>query len=414
MKHFVCAQVILIFISTGLALAQQQVTILWASKQPQSGPITIDQNTPVHIVVSGVNDALYIYEGYLTAEPTPPPNIGFPDKTAAIAAAPGAPDCSAVTNTLTAIASDMKNWQLNPWVDQQGKDLSGGTPNSVSLATTQQFYTENIVSKFATVSQSQAQTCSLDSQWNRINAFTQDWAQRLSRPHTYSIDTTLMPLNDYTLHLIEYAYNPTHNLQMTNACTQNGKASECTIKYQPQTNLLSASGGFLFSELQSRTYTRANIPGATDAVLQVNGAGRVNSLLTALLNVKIPCFWPSKPNIPPCSSNSDSWGWAFSIGPAFQLGNTNQTTRVGMFAAISVHFWKYMYLTPGVHVGDFADFPLGFKNSGQHIPSSFTGALSPQTRPTARFAIGVTFKGFNIPTGSSKSSGQQTAQNNTK
>jgi hypothetical protein len=399
-------------LAVGPVSAQQQVTILWASKQPQSGPITVDQNTPVHIVVIGVNDALYHYEGYLTAEPTPPPNIQFP-------AAPLAPAiaaaCSDVTNTLKTIATNMKSWQLNPWVDEKGKDLSNSTPNSVSLETTRQFYLQNISGKFAGISQAQAQNCNLDAQWSDINSFIQDWTERLGRPHTYAIDTTLAPLNNYTIHLIEYAVDANHPQQMTNACSQNGKASECTIKYEPQTNLLSASGGFLFSELQSRTYTRANVPGMTDAVLQVNGNGKINaSLLTALVNVKIPCFWPSQPKIPPCSPNSDSWGWMFSVGPAFQLGSNNQTTRVGLFAGVSLHFWKYMYLTPGLHVGDFADFPPGFTHSGQDIPSSFTGALTPQTRPTARFAVAITFKGFNIPTGSSKSSGQTTTQNNTK
>jgi hypothetical protein len=411
MKAFYGCLVALLGFGVGQVFAQQQITILWPSKQPQSPPITIDQNTPVHIVVIGVNDALYRYEGYITAEPIQPPNIQFPLAPLAPAVAAA---CADVTNTLKTIASDMKSWQLNPRVDEKGKDLSGTTPNSVSLETTRQFYISNVSSKFGGVSQVQAQNCNLDSQWSDISAFTQDWAERLARPHTYSIDTTLAPFNNYTIHLIEYAVDATHPQQMTNACSQNGKASECTIKYEPQTNLLSVSGGFLFSELQSRTYTRANVPGMADSVLQVNGAGKVNSLLTALVNVKIPCFWPSQPKLPPCTPNSDTWGWMFSIGPAFQLGSNNQTTRVGLFTGISLHFWKYMYLTSGVHVGDFADFPQGFTHSGQDIPSSFTGALTPQTRPSARFAIGITFKGFNIPTGSSKSSGQATTQNNTK
>jgi hypothetical protein len=66
------------------------------------------------------------------------------------------------------------------------------------------------------------------------------------------------------------------------------------------------------------------------------------------------------------------------------------------------------------HIGQFADFPAGFNHNGQDIPASFTGALTPQTRTTARFAIAITFKGLNIPTGSAKSSGQATSQNNTK
>src|SRR5579872_3932694 len=102
--------------------AQQQITILWVSKQPQSGPITVDQATSVHIVVTGVNDALYYYEGYVTSEPTPPPNIQFPSIPAAVAGT----DCTGTTSTLKTIASDTKSWQLNPWVDDKGKDLTGG------------------------------------------------------------------------------------------------------------------------------------------------------------------------------------------------------------------------------------------------------------------------------------------------
>ena len=394
--------------------AQQIVKILWQTKQPQNGPITVDQNTPVHIVVTGVNDLLYSYEGYVTSVPTPPPNIDF---AAAAAGAPAPPaGCDDATATLKAIKKAMTSWQLNPWVDEKGNDLTGKTPNSVSLKTTTDFYGTHIAAEFSLVSQSQAHTCGLDSQWNAINSFVQDWAQRLIRlPHTYEIDTTLAPLNDYTIHLIEYADGETHNLTMTNACSQNGTATECTIKYQPQTNLLSASGGFLFSQLQSRTYTRANVPGMTDAVLQVNDTGPVNSLLTALVNVKFPCFWPSHSKIPPCAPDPDTWGWMFSIGPALQLGSgSDQTSRVGLFTGISLHFWKYMYLTPGFHIGKFADFPAGFSHNGQDIPASFTGALTAQPRTTARFAIAITFKGFNIPTGSSKSQGQTTTKNNTQ
>jgi len=394
------------------AEAQQTVTILWTSKQPQSAPITVDQNTPVRITVTGINDALYSYEGYVTSAPTPPPHIDF--LSVGPGAAPPPAGCDDAIKALEAIVPDMSSWQLNAWVDSKGNDLTGSSPNSVSLETTTAFYASHISAKFAQVSQAQAHTCNLDSQWIKISLFTQEWAQRLSRPHLYTFDTTLAPFNDYTIHLIEYASDSTHSKKMTNACSQNGQASECTIKYQPQTNLLSASGGFLFSQLQSRTYSRANVPGMTDAVLQTNGTGRVNSLLTTLVNVKLPCFWSPHIKIPPCSSNPDNWGWMLSVGPALQLSGSDQTTRVGLFTGVSVHFWKYMYLTPGFHIGQFADFPAGFTHNGQGIPASFTGALTPQTRTTARFAIAITFKGFNIPTGTTKSSGQATTQNNTK
>jgi hypothetical protein len=68
------------------------------------------------------------------------------------------------------------------------------------------------------------------------------------------------------------------------------------------------------------------------------------------------------------------------------------------------------FLTPGVHVGEFADFPPGFTHAGQPIPPNF-GALNPVTRYTARFAFAITFRGSNptslLGTGSQKAGTQQ-------
>ena len=55
-----------------------------------------------------------------------------------------------------------------------------------------------------------------------------------------------------------------------------------------------------------------------------------------------------------------------------------------------MHLYRSFYLTPGVHIGQFADFPAGFY-PGTVIPSGF-GALTPVKRNTAHFAIGITFK----------------------
>jgi hypothetical protein len=85
-----------------------------------------------------------------------------------------------------------------------------------------------------------------------------------------------------------------------------------------------------------------------------------------------------------------------------------------MFAGLSFHLWKYMYLTGGVHIGDFADFPAGFTHAGQDIPASFTGNLTPTTRTTARFAFAITFKGFSIPTGNKQSQGTLKTPSNTQ
>jgi hypothetical protein len=59
-----------------------------------------------------------------------------------------------------------------------------------------------------------------------------------------------------------------------------------------------------------------------------------------------------------------------------------------------VSFLHRLYISPGVHIGEFADYPAGFVN-GQQIPANF-GALTPVKRWTARFGIAITIKGWDV------------------
>ena len=70
-------------------------------------------------------------------------------------------------------------------------------------------------------------------------------------------------------------------------------------------------------------------------------------------------------------------------------------SNVGFFGGVSAHLWKRFYVTPGIHVGEFADFPPGFTAPNQPIPSGF-GQLNPNKRWTARFAIGITYKALDF------------------
>jgi hypothetical protein len=51
---------------------------------------------------------------------------------------------------------------------------------------------------------------------------------------------------------------------------------------------------------------------------------------------------------------------------------------------------RRFYITPGLHFGQFSDFPVGFGN-GSSVPANF-GELTPVKRWTARFGLGITFK----------------------
>ena len=62
----------------------------------------------------------------------------------------------------------------------------------------------------------------------------------------------------------------------------------------------------------------------------------------------------------------------------------------GFFTGISGHLYHRFYVTPGIHFGQFADFPVGFGN-GSTVPENF-GELNPVKRWTARFGLAITFK----------------------
>jgi glutamyl endopeptidase len=99
-----------------------------------------------------------------------------------------------------------------------------------------------------------------------------------------------------------------------------------------------------------------------------------------LLNYYLPSF----PGVP-------AWtGLGLSVGPVYTLGNAPGVSKLGLFVGGSVHLYRSFFLTPGVHIGEFADFPAGF-HQGSVIPSGF-GSLTPVTRNTAHFAMGITFK----------------------
>src|SRR5208337_3810781 len=71
-------------------------------------------------------------------------------------------------------------------------------------------------------------------------------------------------------------------------------------------------------------------------------------------------------------------------------GSAPGVSSLGLFVGGSIHLYRSAFLTPGVHIGQFSDFPAGFY-PGAQIPNQF-GNLTPINRTTAHFAVGITFK----------------------
>lgn len=210
-----------------------------------------------------------------------------------------------------------------------------------------------------------------------INARATDpavaWVKRL--------DSAAPPSIDFNVNL-----EPNQNYQYTIQQSWKGKTVDgATLTWNcGETDILTLSAGPLITTLPYRTYNQQLVPNpggtGTQNVLVVSGTSNVNVLAAALLNYHFPAF-PHQPQ----------WtGLALSVGPVYALNSAPSVSKLGLFVGGSIQMYRSVFVTPGIHIGEFADFPAGF-HSGSPIPPNF-GNLTPVTRNTAHFAIGVTFK----------------------
>lgn len=213
------------------------------------------------------------------------------------------------------------------------------------------------------------------------------WLARLnSGDHTALFSVNVNPNTNYKFKLMEkWSGNEVSDADLTWRCGE--------------TDILSLSVGPMFTTLPYRAYTQQTAPvppGATTTQNVLSVSESSNILGAALLNYHLPQI----------SVIPDWLGLAVSVGPVYALGNAPNVSRLGFFAGGSVHLYRSFFLTPGFQIAQFADFPLNF-TPGAVIPNGF-GALTPVTRNTVRFAVGVTFK-----TNTFKSSSQNSAPVNT-
>jgi hypothetical protein len=167
---------------------------------------------------------------------------------------------------------------------------------------------------------------------------------------------------------------------------------------------LSSSAGFLLTTLPARSYSSATAPNPSDPtetqnVLKVDYGSGIRPALAVLLTGNLP------------QVNKRNYGLGVSAGPVFDIANGKaDTSRFGFFGGISLRLTPWIFLTPGVHVGEFADFPPGFTHAGQVIPPN-TGTPTGTKRYTARFAFALTFKlkdlGASTTTDQTKGQGNQ-------
>ena len=167
----------------------------------------------------------------------------------------------------------------------------------------------------------------------------------------------------------------------------NGRRTEADAKTYHVTagySIISSSAGFMLTQVPARSYSSVTAPNPADPtmvqnVLGVDFAGGRRLVLTALLHYNFPVFWRRQ------------IGFGLAAGPVFDItGGKADTSRFGFFAGPSVRLSEWVYLTPGFHIGEFADFPVGYVPR-QVIPTG-QGTPVPVKRYTTRFAFGITFK----------------------
>lgn len=364
------------------AVKAQQATIIidWNTHQlVNPTPINIDSRAAVNVEVDSVNDYLYSYNGYIatTGVQTPPVHL--------LAAGP----CT--NGSVESKLNSINIAALNPL-------SAGGTPKSISL---QVFETEYHQDKdfISTLKATDLTGCgdANVSKGTYLIANALAWAKLDGTAHKYQFQGTLEPLTNYQVTISE-KYNGALTDVKCSATQPSG--GTCAIQYNPSTDILTNSQGFLMTTLPGYSYARATVPNSTDAQLQVTSTGPVRVAAAALFNVQVPWPWLEK--------ESYNYRLAFSFGPAYELDSNDQAgNRLGFFGGLSLVMYKRFVITPGVHIAQYSGFPSGFSKNGQDIPSSFTGSLNPTTKNTVKFGITLSFKDWNIV--SSSSSGQVVA-----
>lgn len=198
------------------------------------------------------------------------------------------------------------------------------------------------------------------------------WIKRIDGSHSIDLRVFLEP---------EYNYDFKIEELWGGTATQGG-----TVKANcGERDLFTLSLGPIVSTMPSRTYEirKSPVPAGSSTVkeiLTVGNGRNINVLGAALLNYHLP-RWSWLPS---------ETGLALSAGPVYTLGSTPEVSALGLFAGVSIHLNRSIFITPGVHIGEFADFPPGF-SPGDVIPDGF-GELNPVKRRTAKFAIGLTYK----------------------
>jgi len=369
-------QILGLILCAAVAASAQTVVYDWSgnSKVPESYP-RITHKEVVHFNITHVNDILFTYR--LEVTETPMDDNDFekiksllnPAKSSADFAGT---DCKTLDAKLEkAIQDAVEAISIDPSLPAR---YATTLPHkSVSLDATLAAWRNHAdaIAAVRAAAAALADKCDVSEQTNAdyeaFDAAVKSIQKKVDGPHVFVADSEISPGNNVSAKVIEIYKDET--------------ISSKTFTFSG-TDVLTLSAGALFSRIPDQTYEARKSPNSILNVLTVEGNSRATPSIVALLNYSLGGLYKK--------FDGDNLGLALSAGPVIRLANQSEASSFGFFTGISGTLYHRFYITPGIHFGQFADFPVGFAN-GSPVPENF-GQVTPVKRWTARFGLAFTFK----------------------
>ena len=356
----------------------QQVVVDWASKAITSQPATVEKATKATVRIDNVNDLMFTYSISYQLKPAQISDFDAVAKAFSIA---GKAAGEAVSCDFSSVLVSMKDFtdaeEAFHNLPATNKGCSEAKPCNVTLQQALDAWQQSVQPKLVSAQSDLAtfiKSCPSDNYEQAIKAANDSLnvaEATVNGPHSIQKANAIELLPDNVTSLeVDQLWKDTP--------TTDGSYS---VDLTPSNNRLNLSAGALFSEIQNRSYAVRTVPSGTGTanVLSVDGISRFSPTAIALLNYEIPRLdW-------------ERFGFAVSTGPVFRLGSKSDTSSFGYFAGLSMHLFHRFYVTPGYHLGEYADFPAGFSQPNQVVPTGFATPI-PIKRWTWRFGFALSYK----------------------
>ena len=366
----------IIWIGLGLsATAYGQIEIRWITpSQPEpklvaGQSLAISKPTSVRVLVTEVNDILYHHKIKLTLVPkvfNDAANLDIFKVPESNALGGAAPDCGTLPTLSNDLIDATKRYDA-------GKADAG--KKYIPLDTTVTLL--NNVKAALIALQKDSHYKDDKCRAAPIRATDTELGETIlrleSRPHKVSADVVLDPAFDLKIEVSALWQADPNPVQV---------GPTYTVTVGVFTNQLSLSLGVLATTLEARTYSSRN--SVVDGALAANRLVVENRGLrptgVALLNYAVVGSSGA--------AGQDKFGLSISAGPTVGLGGGSAS--FGFFSGVTFRLWDRLFLTPGAHIGQFADFPAGLQN-GAPIPTNY-GALTVTNRWATRFGFAISFR----------------------